>query len=137
MGNKYPAVDATNPPDVVDVLAEYEQVAEIGIGARTDIASALAARGVDVIATDVVRRDTPEGVAFVVDDITTPTDEVYEDRDALYALRLPPELQRHVWRVAREVGADLLFTTLGGDPPLVPSEPTTVATGTLYVARHN
>ncbi|MGM0399126.1 MAG: UPF0146 family protein [Halobacteriota archaeon] len=130
-------MEPADPPAIVDVLADYERVVEVGIGNRTDVARDLAERGSTVIATDVVQRDVPAGVTFVRDDVTTPETEGYEDADAIYALRLPPELQRHVWRVARAVEADLLFTTLGGDPALVPADPRTVAEGTLFVASHN
>ena len=71
------------------------------------------------------------------DDVTAPDTTPYGGADAIYALRLPPDLQRDVWRTARAVDADLLFTTLGGDPALVPSEPRTVAEGTLFVATRN
>jgi len=121
----------------VSVLAGYDRLVEVGIGDRTDRAGALAERGVAVIATDVVHRRVPAGVSFVVDDVTRPDESVYEGADAIYALRLPPELQRHVWRVARRVGADLLFTTLGGDPALIPATPRTVSEGTLFVATRN
>ena len=55
--------------------------------------------------------------------------------DALYALNLPPELQVPVADIARRVGADLAFTTLGGDPATVPTRPATVPGGTLHWLR--
>lgn len=130
-------MEPADPPAIPDVLADYEHVVEVGVGNRPDVARELARRGVTVLATDVVERTVPAGVTFTIDDVTTPVTAVYEDADAIYALRLPPELQRHVWRVARGVESDLLFTTLGGDPALVPAEPRTVAEGTLFVATHN
>ena len=123
-----------NAPTIADVLADYDRVVEVGIGDRTDLARTLVERDVTVLATDVENRDVPQGVTFVRDDVTTPDSAVYADAEAIYALRLPPELQRHVWRVARSVDADFLFTTLGGDPALVPARPRTVAEGTLYVS---
>ena len=123
-----------NAPTIADVLAGYDRVVEVGIGERTDLAGTLVERDVTVLATDVEDRNVPQGVTFVRDDVTTPDSAVYADAEAIYALRLPPELQRHVWRVARSVDADFLFTTLGGDPALVPARPRTVAEGTLYVS---
>jgi len=76
-----------------------------------------------------------EGVRFVRDDVTDPDLPIYEDADALYALNLPPELQVPVADIARRVGADLAFTTLGGDPATVPTRPATVAGGTLHWLR--
>ena len=121
-----------DPPSIAAILAGYDRVVEVGIGKRTAVARTLAERGVDVTA-----RETPPGVDFVRDDVTAPDTAAYEGVDAIYALRLPPDLQRDVWRTARAVDADLLFTTLGGDPALVPSEPRTVAEGTLFVATRN
>ena len=137
VGHKYPAVASPDPPAIVDVLAEYDCVIEIGIGSRTTVARALAERGVSVRATDVVHRETPPDVSFVRDDVRDPDLDMYEGVEALYALRLPPDLQRHVWRLARDVDADLLFTTLGGDPALIPCRPRTVREGTLFVWTHN
>lgn len=123
-----------NPPDVVEVLAGYEVLVEVGVGRRPDVAAALADRGCSVTATDVVEREVPDGVGFVLDDVTDPDISVYENADAVYALRCPPELQRALVSVAERAGADCLFTTLGGDPVVVPADPQTVASGTLFVA---
>lgn len=116
------------------MLAGYDPVVEIGIGRRTDIAESLAERGVSVTATDIESCQVSDGVRFVTDDVTDPVRSVYADAEAIYALRLPPELQRPTWELARDVGAACLFTTLGGEPALVPAEPRTIAEGTLYVA---
>ncbi len=118
-----------------DYLCDYERVVEVGIGRRTDLAAALAQRGIVVTATDVYDREVPDGVRFVRDDVVDPDRGVYADADAIYARNLPPELHRPALDVARAVDADFLFTTLGGDQPAVPVERTTIREGTLYVAR--
>jgi len=105
---------------VVDRLSDYDRVVEIGIGRRVAVARALAAAGVAVTATDIHEREVPAGVTFVRDDVTDPTPAVYEAAAALYALNLPPELHRPSADLAATVGADLFFTTLGGDQPTVP-----------------
>ena len=120
---------------IVDRLAPYGTVVEVGIGNRPDVAAALSERGVSVTATDVVERPVPPGVAFVRDDVTDPDHAVYADAAVVFAQRLPPELQRPVVDVARAADAACLFTTLGGDPAVVPARPETVASGTLFVAR--
>ncbi|ELY54015.1 hypothetical protein C493_13233 [Natronolimnohabitans innermongolicus JCM 12255] len=120
---------------MLEALAGYDRVVEIGIGRRTDVAAALVDRGVIVTATDVYDRGVPDGVEFVRDDVVDPDPAVYDGADAVYALNLPPELHRPALEVARAADADLLFTTLGGDQPAVPVERRTVASGTLYVAR--
>ena len=124
-----------NPDALIAFLAGYERVVEVGIGRRTDLARALAERGVSVTATDVYDRDVPDGVTFVRDDIVDYDPSIYADADAIYARNLPPELHRPALEVARDADAAFLFTTLGGDQPAVPVERKTVATGTLYVAR--
>lgn len=86
-------------------------------------------------ATDVHEQTVPDGVSFVRDDVTDPTRSVYDGADVIFARNLPPELHRPVRRVAREVGAACWFTTLGGDPPMVPVEPEQLPGGvTLYRA---
>ena len=120
---------------MIDYLTAYQRVVEVGIGHRTDLARALAERGVSVTATDIYDRDVPEDVTFVRDDIVDPEPSVYAAVDAIYARNLPPELHRPTLAVARDADADFLFTTLGGDQPAVPVERKTVESGTLYVAR--
>lgn len=120
---------------IVDRLARFDRVVEVGVGRRPDVASALADRGVRVTTTDVTPRTVPESVAFVLDDVTVPDPDIYADVDAVYALDLPPELHRPVAAVAREQDAEFVFTTLGGDEPVIPVERETLPTETLYWAR--
>jgi len=117
-------------------LSDAEHAVEIGIGSRTDVAGALAATGTRVTATDVrgSRHEMPDGVRFVRDDVTNPDRPVYRGASVLYALNLPPELQRPAARLASDVGAAFEFTTLGGDPAVVSARPETLPGGTLFVA---
>jgi uncharacterized UPF0146 family protein len=119
---------------LVDRLSAYDRVVEVGIGREPAVAAGLVEAGVAVTATDIRRRDVPPGVTFVVDDITAPERAVYADAGAIYGLNLPPELHRPALDLAIEVGADLWFTTLGGDPPAVPTTLETLPAETLYVA---
>ncbi len=125
------------PPSVIDVLGGYDRLVEVGIGSRTDVAAALADRGVSVLATDVVERSVPENVSFARDDVTDPTLSHYADAEAIYALRLPPDLQPAVATVAARVDIPLYFTTLGGDPPVIETSLQAVRSGTLYEHRPN
>jgi len=119
---------------LVGSLARYDRLVEVGVGERPDTAAALAARGCAVTATDLRERSVPPGVAFVRDDVTDPDRAVYAGADAVYALNCPPELQAPLRAVAAEVGADCLFTTLGGDPATVPVRRVTLSDReTLYV----
>jgi uncharacterized protein len=122
-------------PTIEDSLLAYDRLVEVGIGRRTDLATTLVDAGATVVATDVHRRDVPDGVRFVRDDVVDPDPDVYTGAEAIYAQNLPPELHRPVLELARRVDADFLFTTLGGDQPTVPVERRTIRTGTLYVAR--
>ncbi|AHG00456.1 hypothetical protein HALLA_18290 [Halostagnicola larsenii XH-48] len=117
-----------------DYLSDADRVVEVGIGRRTDLASALAKSGISVVATDVHERTVPDAVTFVRDDIVEPDASVYEKADALVAQNLPPELHRPTLAVARAVDATFVFTTLGGDQPAVPVERKTIPGGTLFVA---
>jgi uncharacterized UPF0146 family protein len=122
-------------PQLTAVLGAFDRVVEVGIGRRTDVARQLARRGVQVTATDVVERSVPAGVEFVRDDLTQPTRAVYASADAIYALRLPPELQRPAAALAASVGVPLFFTTLGGDPTVIEATQRSTAAGPLFVRR--
>ena len=117
---------------IVGRLSDYDRVVEIGIGRRVTVARAPAAAGVAVTVTDIREREVPAGVRFVCDDVTDPTPAVYEGAEALYALNLPPELHRPTADLAAAVGADLFFTTLGGDQPTVPVTRETIPGETLF-----
>jgi uncharacterized UPF0146 family protein len=129
---------------VVEFLARYDRVCEVGIGRRPAVAGRLAERGVAVTATDIDPRDVPDGTRFVVDDILDASERVADgehpgghyEADAVYALNCPPELHRPLSTVARAVEADCLFTTLGGDSPAIPVERHALDGGeTLYRSR--
>jgi len=118
---------------LVSRLAAAGSVVEVGVGNRPGIAAELAARSVEVTATDVRPRPVPDSVTFVVDDVTEPELSVYDGSDILFARNLPPELHRPLETLARRVGAACWFTTLGGDPPTVPVEAQQLPGGvTLY-----
>ena len=122
-------------PPLRTVLGAFDRLVEVGIGERTDVAASLADQGVSVTGTDVRERNVPEGVEFIVDDVTNPDRSVYASAEAIYALRLPPELQGPTAALAASVEVPLYFTTLGGDPVVIEAEPQTIQEGTLFVHR--
>jgi len=126
-------VRATTRQALVDRLSAYDAVVEIGIGNRSVVAGALADRGVDVTATDLRDCECPPEVRFVRDDITDPEKAIYEGAGAIYGLNLPPELHRPAAMLATGVDSDLLFTTLGTDPPTVPVVRETIPGETIFV----
>ncbi len=131
-GHSATGAAASHAGAVADALAGYDRVVEVGIGRRTDVAARLSERGVTVVAVDRRAVATPEGVRFLRDDVTDPRLAAYPDAGAVYGLNLPPDLHAPVADLARELGADLAFTTLGTDPAAVPTSPESVAGGTLH-----
>lgn len=150
--HKYPDVSDPNSRDsavalpparaaIVDRLADYDSLLEVGVGRRPGVAAALSARGCDVTATDVRARDVPAEVRFVCDDVVDAAERAAAGDSpgeqyrvaAIYALNLPAELHRSTRDVARAVDAAFRFTTLGGEQPAVPVSRKTVESETLYV----
>jgi len=119
---------------IVARLSDATVAVELAVGHRPDVARDLAALGIDVTATDVEERPVPEGVAFVRDDLTDPDESIYEGADTLYAQNLPAELQRPALELAEAVGANLYFTTLGAEEPVIPVARLGLPADTLYRA---
>ena len=119
---------------LVGRLSVYDRLVEVGVGREPAVAAGLSRAGATVTATDIHPCDVPPAVTLVVDDITDPRRSLYADAEAIYGLNLPPELHGPALELAGDVDADLLFTTLGGDPPAVPVTAETLPVETLYVA---
>ncbi|MFW6153162.1 MAG: UPF0146 family protein [Halobacteriota archaeon] len=109
-------------PDVDSLegrLLRYDRLLEVGIGRRTGLARRLVAAGRSVTALDISDIDAPTGVDFVRADVVTLDPGSLPPVDAVYARRLPPELHRPTARLASALRADLVFTTLGTEVPLI------------------
>uniref|UniRef100_A0A7C3ZF25 UPF0146 protein ENR21_04445 n=1 Tax=Archaeoglobus fulgidus TaxID=2234 RepID=A0A7C3ZF25_ARCFL len=91
------------------------KVVEVGIGRFTAVAEFLAKMGFNVVVTDIIRRNVPEGCVFYLDDITNPNLQIYEGASLIYSLRPPPEIFSAILRVSRKVGADCIIKPLYGD----------------------
>ncbi|MDZ5812122.1 UPF0146 family protein [Halorubrum sp. AD140] len=144
---------------LVDALARYDRLLEVGIGDRPGVARALADRGRDVVALDVdvdertraAARETEtatvagslravEGDVLALAEGTdragrSELDEAGRAFDAVYACNLPAELQRPTVAVAERLDAACLFTTLGFEEPTVPVSRRSRSGTTVYVAR--
>ena len=138
----------TVPPDceLADRLAGYDSLLEVGVGRRPGVAAALADAGCRVVAIDVdpgavadARSSTPDGVSVFRADVVSLADRRQlapeYDVDAVYARNLPAELQRPSRQLARRVGADLSFTTLGFEAPVIPVERDYFEGSVVYVGR--
>lgn len=113
----------------------YDHLLEVGIGQRTDLADRLADHGCTVTAVDIAAVDVPPAVRFVRADIHTIDPTRFEPVGAVYARRLPPELHRATYRLARSLDADLYFTTLGGEFPAIDIDVTSDDSETFYSVR--
>jgi uncharacterized UPF0146 family protein len=130
--HKHPDVQTDWNAALVDRLARYEELVEVGVGDRPAVAASLAERGCRVTATDIHDRTVPASVDFARDDVTDPDSAIYNGTDVVYALNCPPELQGPLAAVAAGAEADCLFTTLGADPAIVDATPETLPEGTLF-----
>ncbi|OYR59395.1 UPF0146 family protein [Halorubrum halodurans] len=140
---------------LVAALDRFDRLLEIGCGDRLGVARDLVARGHDVVAVDVAV-DGEHGVDRTADagslrvrhgdvvalaDATDPASALGVGRgpgtgiDAVYARRLPAELQRPTVDLATRLEAACLFTTLGFEEPVVPVRRRSLPDTTLYVAR--
>ncbi len=144
-------------------LERFDRLLEVGCGDRLGVAEDLADRGRDVTAIDVadvaidgsggddhVAGSTEDantvprgslrvrhGDVVVLADAPDPSSSLgtSDGVDAVYARRLPAELQRPTVALARRLDAACLFTTLGFEEPVVPVERRSLPDTTLYVAR--
>ncbi len=140
-------------------LDRFDRLLEVGCGDRLGVAEDLADRGRDVLAIDVaidgssggdhVAGSTEDadtvppgslrvrhGDVVALADAPSPSSALgtSDGVDAVYARRLPAELQRPTVELARRLDAACLFTTLGFEEPVVPVERRSLPDTTLYVA---
>ncbi|WP_066411794.1 UPF0146 family protein [Halorubrum aethiopicum] len=139
---------------LVAELDRFDRLLEVGCGDRLGVARNLADRGRDVIAIDVevdgsgdedprvdgslrVRRGDVVALADAADPSSALAigNEDAAGVDAVYARRLPAELQRPALELATRLDAACLFTTLGFEEPVVPVRRRSIPGTTLYVAR--
>lgn len=120
--------------DGVRLFSDAEQVVELAVGDQTDFAVGLSNRNISILTTDIRDCSVPEEIRFVRDDLRDPCERLYRSADALYARRLPEELQRPAVELADSVEVPLYFTTLGFEYPVVPVDLHQCGTTTWYRA---
>lgn len=124
----------TISPALFRHLRGHDRLLEVGIGERDDLAVSLADRGHQVLAIDPAPEVDPD-IPILREDVSELRASDIGPVDAVYARRLPPELQGPTVDLARGLEAACYFTTLGTDPPVVE---VTLATGpmtTVYIAQ--
>jgi uncharacterized UPF0146 family protein len=89
---------------------------EIGIGHFPDVALALAAKGVQVFATDTERFQYTN-LRVVVDDVTEPDLSLYGGVHLIYAVRPPMELVPYMVRLSKTISTDLIVKPLASEYP--------------------
>jgi uncharacterized UPF0146 family protein len=97
------------------IRAHYCCPVEVGIGRNPDVALRLTAAGLPVTATDIVEREVPPPVRFVIDDICAPDISLYRNADLVYAVRPGVEMIPCLMDTARAVGADCIVYHLGNE----------------------
>ena len=97
------------------IRAHYHRPVEVGIGRNPDVALRITAAGLPVTATDIIERDVPPPVRFVIDDICAPDIALYRGADLLYAVRPGVEMVPCIMETARAVGADCIVYHLGNE----------------------
>ncbi len=97
------------------IRAHYRCPVEVGIGRNPDVALHLTAAGLPVTATDIVEREVPAPVRFVIDDICAPNIALYRNADLVYAVRPGVEMIPCLIETARAVGADCIVYHLGNE----------------------
>lgn len=119
----------------VPAIYSVDSAVELAIGERTALAGSLSDYGVSMTATDIVPRNVPTGVTFIIDDLTNPTHQIYEAADVLFACRLPEELHQPAATLSAGVEVPLYFTTLGFEEPSIPVDRISTPVSTWYRAR--
>ncbi|MDG6257189.1 MAG: UPF0146 family protein [Methanomicrobiaceae archaeon] len=97
------------------IAARYRCAIEIGVGANTAVARALADAGLEVRCTDIRAIPSAAGIACACDDVFCPALDLYRGADLLYAIRPGVEMIPPMIALARRCGADLLVYHLGNE----------------------
>ena len=95
------------------IAAHYAGVIEIGVGNNPGAAIIIHDAGIPIRCTDIKRRELPDGMDFVVDDVFEPDLSIYTGADVLYAIRPALEMMAPLIALAKHVNCDLLVYHLG------------------------
>jgi len=122
-------LNSTKPPkyflDIANLISNLypnaKKIVEVGVGRSpyTVIRLQSLLPGAEIIVTDVDRRVVRElarwNLNSVLDDISQPNLEIYENADLIYSIRPPFELIPNLEALAEKTGADVLIIPLSED----------------------
>lgn len=98
-----------------------DKIVEVGVGKVPETVRELRRLlpKCQLVVTDIEEpEELPEGARFVYDDVTEPNVQIYEGAGLVYSIRPPSELQPFLFKIAREVGADLLIKSVADEEVL-------------------
>jgi len=124
--------NSTKPPKYFQEIAEYiskkypsaKKIVEVGIG-RSPYTALLLQKllpETELKVVDVDREVVEElrkiGLKAFVDDLTSPSLEIYEGADLIYSIRPPFELIPNIASLGARIGSDILIAPLSEDAHL-------------------
>ena len=122
-------LNSTKPPKyfleiahlISNLYPNARKIVEVGVGRSPYTAIQLKSLlpGAEIIVTDVDRRVVRElarwNLNSVLDDISNPNLEIYENADLIYSIRPPFELIPKLASLGKRIGADVLIIPLSED----------------------
>ena len=88
---------------------DHVKIAEIGVGKYSGVYDYLNSQeNIEIIKTDIL----PASSDVIFDDITKPNLDLYKDKDIIYSIRPPSELQPHIANLYKQINARLIIKPL-------------------------
>ncbi|MGN1321510.1 MAG: UPF0146 family protein [Methanosphaera sp.] len=95
---------------IINNYSDSNKIIEVGVGKILQPSQILKEQLKD---TEIKLVDiNPCNDTVIYDDITKPTDEIYENADLIYSIRPPEELQYDLFKLSEKYDADLLIKPL-------------------------
>jgi uncharacterized UPF0146 family protein len=95
------------------IAKHYTNAVEVGIGKNLEAARILIDAGVRVRCTDIRSIQVPGCLTFSIDDIFSPSINLYKGADVIYAIRPAIEMIPPLLALARTINCDLVVYHLG------------------------
>ncbi len=95
---------------IIDNYSDSEKIVEVGVGKVLEPSNILKEKLTD---TDIKLVDIyPANEDVIKEDITNPTDEIYENSDLIYSIRPPEELQKDILKLGLKYNTDIIIKPL-------------------------